>query len=46
MLKSDPVQENLAKLVLFGYKIGDTEEGILACGSVGKGKLLETKKNN
>jgi phosphopantothenoylcysteine decarboxylase / phosphopantothenate---cysteine ligase len=35
------VQENLAKLVDFGYSVIDPEEGLLACKTVGKGRLAE-----
>ena len=33
------VQENLAKLVRYGYKIITPDTGLLACGDVGRGKL-------
>lgn len=33
------VQENLAKLVRYGYKIITPGTGLLACGDVGRGKL-------
>ena len=33
------VQENLAKLVRYGYKIVTPDTGLLACGDVGRGKL-------
>jgi len=33
------VQENLAKLIRYGYKIITPDTGLLACGDVGRGKL-------
>lgn len=35
------VQENLNKLKAWGYEVIDPEEGPLACGYVGKGRLAE-----
>lgn len=37
-------QENLQKLRRLGYHIVDPEEGILACGAVGKGRLAAMPK--
>ena len=34
------VQENIKKLEAHGYHVLDTKEGMLACGDLGKGKLL------
>lgn len=41
MYNHPAVQEALAKLESWGTHILPTEEGLLACGVVGKGKLLE-----
>lgn len=35
------VQANMSKLVDFGYNVIDPEEGLLACKTVGKGRLAE-----
>ena len=40
MFENPFVQENLKKLEANGYHVLDTKEGVLACGDVGKGKLL------
>lgn len=40
MFAHPAVQENLKKLESWGTKILPTDEGRLACGSVGKGKLI------
>ncbi len=39
MLENAIVQDNIKKLLSFGYEIIDSEEGYLACRAVGKGKL-------
>ena len=36
----DKVQDNIKKLKSFGYHVYETAEGELACGDIGKGKLL------
>ena len=41
MWEHPTVQNNLAKLVDFGYKVIDPDEGLLACKTVGKGRLAE-----
>lgn len=41
MWEHPTVQANLTKLVDFGYKIIDPEEGLLACKTVGQGRLAE-----
>lgn len=38
------VKENLRKLQSFGYKLLEPEEGYLACGYVGKGRLMEPEE--
>lgn len=40
MLENPIVQDNIKKLGTYGYEVLDTDSGILACGAVGKGKLL------
>src|SRR5690554_4646153 len=40
MYENPFVQENLKKLKKNGYKVLETTEGLLACGDMGKGKLL------
>lgn len=40
MWENPILQDNIAKLTRFGYKVLDTAEGHLACGDVGSGKLL------
>lgn len=42
MLNSKPVQDNLEKLSEDNWKIIPPAEGIMACGSVGKGALPKT----
>ncbi len=44
MFAHPSVQENLKKLESWGCKILPTEEGRLACGSIGRGKLLSPEK--
>lgn len=44
MLENPIVQDNIEKLKRYGYSILDTEEGRLACGDLGKGKLLAWEK--
>ncbi|MGN1127312.1 MAG: bifunctional phosphopantothenoylcysteine decarboxylase/phosphopantothenate--cysteine ligase CoaBC, partial [Ruminococcus sp.] len=39
MFENSIVQENMDKLVRHGYEIVEAEEGRLACGTVGKGKM-------
>ena len=41
MLENPIVQDNISKLVRFGYEIVEPAEGYLACGYEGKGKLPE-----
>lgn len=40
MIKNPIVQENIAKLRRFGYRVYGTDCGELACGDVGEGKML------
>ena len=44
MFAHPATQENLKKLEFWGTKILPTDEGRLACGSVGKGKLISPDK--
>ncbi len=44
MLAHPAVEENLKNLKKWGAKIIDPEEGILACGTVGKGRAPEPEK--
>ena len=44
MFAHPAIQENLKKLESWGTKILPTEEGRLACGSVGLGKLISPEK--
>ncbi len=44
MFAHPATQENLKKLESWGTKILPTDEGRLACGSVGKGKLISPDK--
>lgn len=44
MLDHPQTQTSLNKLREFGITIGDTDKGVLACGEVGAGKLLEINK--
>ncbi|MGN0459394.1 MAG: bifunctional phosphopantothenoylcysteine decarboxylase/phosphopantothenate--cysteine ligase CoaBC [Ruminococcus sp.] len=39
MFENSIVQENMDKLVRHGYEIVEADEGRLACGTVGKGKM-------
>ncbi len=39
MYENPIVQENMDKLARFGYEIVEADEGRLACGAVGKGKM-------
>lgn len=39
MYENPIVQENMDKLAKFGYEIVEADEGRLACGAVGKGKM-------
>ena len=40
MYENPIVQDNIKKLKSFGYHVYETAEGELACGDIGKGKLL------
>ena len=44
MFENRIVQENISKLKKLGYHFVDPEEGYLACGYEGKGRLASTKK--
>ncbi|MBC7190632.1 bifunctional phosphopantothenoylcysteine decarboxylase/phosphopantothenate--cysteine ligase CoaBC [Candidatus Aerophobetes bacterium] len=44
MFKSPQVQENIAKLASWGYLFIGPEEGELACGEKGKGRMSEPAK--
>lgn len=44
MLAHPAVQENLEKLSLWGARIIEPEEGVLACGTIGKGRAPEPEK--
>tara|TARA_A100001015_G_scaffold321410_1_gene451998 strand:+ start:1583 stop:2806 length:1224 start_codon:yes stop_codon:yes gene_type:complete len=37
-------QENCKKLITYGYKFFGPTEGLMACGELGKGKMLSPKK--
>ena len=39
MFENSIVQENMDKLARYGYEIVEADEGRLACGAVGKGKM-------
>ena len=41
MFENQIVQDNIAKLKKYGYKISDPASGYLACGDTGKGKIPE-----
>ena len=41
MFQNPVVQDNLKKLSLYGYEILDPDSGVLACGSIGPGRLPE-----
>lgn len=43
MLENPILQENINKLKNFGYNFIESEEGVLACGDTGRGKLADTK---
>lgn len=44
MYNNPVVQENIARLKARGYFFVEPDEGMLACGYVGKGRLAETEK--
>ncbi|MBO5397508.1 MAG: bifunctional phosphopantothenoylcysteine decarboxylase/phosphopantothenate--cysteine ligase CoaBC [Clostridia bacterium] len=44
MYENPIVQDNIEKLKRFGYEIIEPNEGILACGDVGKGKMAEPEE--
>lgn len=44
MYENTILQENISKLKKLGYKFIDPEEGRLACGDIGKGKLASPEK--
>lgn len=44
MWENPIVQENVKKLMEFGYEVLDTDSGRLACGDTGSGKLLPWEK--
>ncbi len=44
MFLHQATQENMEKLVAFGYHVMETAEGKLACGDVGKGKMPEPQQ--
>ena len=44
MLDNAIVQDNIKKLQQYNWKIGETQEGMLACGDTGKGMLLNTRQ--
>ena len=44
MYENPIVQDNIAKLKCFGYEIIEPNEGVLACGDVGKGKMAEPEE--
>lgn len=44
MYENRIVQSNIEKLKGYGYKFLEPEEGLLACGVSGKGKLANTEK--
>lgn len=44
MYKNPIVQSNIDKLKTYGYKFIEPEEGMLACGVIGKGKLAKPDK--
>ncbi|MGI5935681.1 MAG: bifunctional phosphopantothenoylcysteine decarboxylase/phosphopantothenate--cysteine ligase CoaBC [Oscillospiraceae bacterium] len=41
MYENPIVQENISRLQKFGYKFVEPDEGYLACGTTGKGKLAK-----
>lgn len=44
MYENPIVQENIEKLKRFGYEIIEPNDGLLACGDVGKGKMAEPEE--
>lgn len=44
MYENPIVQDNIEKLKRFGYEIIEPNEGVLACGDVGKGKMAEPEE--
>ena len=44
MWENSLVQDNIKKLKDFGYKIVEPEDGFLACGTLGKGRLAKLDK--
>lgn len=44
MYENPIVQDNIEKLKCFGYEIIEPNEGVLACGDVGKGKMAEPEE--
>ena len=44
MWENPIVQDNVKKLASYGFEVLDTDAGHLACGDVGKGKLLPWEK--
>lgn len=44
MYENPIVQENLAKLKRFGYRVIEPKEGRLACGDLGKGALADVSE--
>jgi len=41
MYAHSTVRENLAKIKAIGYRLLDPEDGLLACGWIGKGRMVE-----
>jgi phosphopantothenoylcysteine decarboxylase/phosphopantothenate--cysteine ligase len=41
MYKNSVVQDNIKKLIDYGYKFMDPDSGLLACGVIGQGRLPE-----
>ena len=44
MWESPILQDNLSKLKKFGYEVIEPDEGFLACGTIGKGRLTKLDK--
>lgn len=44
MYENPIVQDNIEKLKRFGYEIIEPNDGLLACGDVGKGKMAEPEE--
>jgi phosphopantothenoylcysteine decarboxylase/phosphopantothenate--cysteine ligase len=44
MWENKIVQSNITKLKEYGYEVLDTDDGRLACGDIGSGKLLSWEK--